>query len=619
MPSSSLDSVRELVRAGQPEGLVGLAECSWLDVKSEVYVLDRPHGAEELLKDVAAFANAQDGGILLVGFTTRKENDQEVIDQVRPVPRAVVDLDRYRKLLDRIIPVPLYVSVDWIDRGGGKGILVIDVPVQPPVSLPFVVPGPARTGKDSQQAGAVPVRDGDRTRWLTVADMQRLLAAGWSQKGGHSEEVLRDLISQAVAAARAADQPAVPVIQPGEGDPSWERRFREVADAVRSRIRLGEAASRVYHEGPGPVQHFSGHGGEAWILCAVPGRKPVMVAEPVWEQLREAGAEAPGADAFTALGFPVLGKDVAPAERVVAPYARKVELAGGTWGPGFLASNFPSDGHHWEAAPQFSFNALHEGELWTSSHQPPQLRIRVTASLPAPAAGRLITPDRMGQLAAELPDTDFALAARNLADRGSAIYAFNLWTPGRTGRSTDRWSLGWAIQAPDGTPALAVEVILRLSADSVVIIAELRIQGRVAWRAALLDAGADVARSEMPVSLAELTPFLTSAWRAVTDDLPAMLDPDPTFGPFSGPPLVELRLSAEQPPEQGLKQLGLTDMIDFSPWGGTDRTSLPLMVVTIAGPVRLTDQERYKRAGEAIAFMAQGFGFSRPRGHLPRG
>src|SRR6202035_896742 len=138
---------RELVRAGQPEGLVGLAECSWLDVKGEVYILDRPHGAEELLKDVAAFANAQDGGILLMGFTTRKENDQEVIDQVRPVPRAVVDLDRYRKLLDRII--------------------------------------------------------------------------------------------QAVAAARAADQPAVPVIQPGEGDPSWERRFREVADAVRGRIRLG--------------------------------------------------------------------------------------------------------------------------------------------------------------------------------------------------------------------------------------------------------------------------------------------------------------------------------------------------------------------------------------------
>jgi hypothetical protein len=66
-----------------------------------------------------------------------------------------------------------------------------------------------------------------------------------------------------------------------------------------------------------------------------------MVAEPVWEQVREAGSEAPPADAFTALGFPVLGKDLPSAERIIAPYARKVELAGGTSGRGFLASNSP--------------------------------------------------------------------------------------------------------------------------------------------------------------------------------------------------------------------------------------------------------------------------------------
>ena len=127
--------MREALRAGQPEGLVGLPECAWLDVKGEIYVLDTPYGAEELLKDVAAFANAQGGGLLLVGFSTTKENGQEIIDLVRPVPRAVVDIDRHRKLLDRIIPVPRYVSVDWVDCGDGKGILVIDVPAQPPAYL----------------------------------------------------------------------------------------------------------------------------------------------------------------------------------------------------------------------------------------------------------------------------------------------------------------------------------------------------------------------------------------------------------------------------------------------------------------------------------------------------
>jgi hypothetical protein len=268
----------------------------------------------------SAFANARAGGLLLVGISTRQEHGEEILDQIRPVPRDLVDLDRHRKLLGRIEPAPLYVTVDWIDRGDGKGILVIDVPAQPPACLPCIVPGPARTGKDSQQAGALPVREGDRTRWLDVSDLQRLLAAGWSQKGGHSEEVLRDLISRTVAAARAADQPSVPVIEPGEGDPAWARRFREVATALSGRIELGEAVGRVFHEGPGLVQYFEGRGGEAWVLCAVPGHRPVMVAEPVWERVREAGSGVPGADAFTALGFPVLGKDVPPAERLIAPH-----------------------------------------------------------------------------------------------------------------------------------------------------------------------------------------------------------------------------------------------------------------------------------------------------------
>jgi hypothetical protein len=68
--------------------LLGLAECGWLDAKDGIYQLDDPAGAEELAKDVAAFANAKGGGLLLVGFSTRKEHDGEVLDRVRPVPRA---------------------------------------------------------------------------------------------------------------------------------------------------------------------------------------------------------------------------------------------------------------------------------------------------------------------------------------------------------------------------------------------------------------------------------------------------------------------------------------------------------------------------------------------------
>lgn len=93
-------------------------------------------------------------------------NGTEVIDQVNPVPRDRVDLDRYRKLLDGIAPVPMHVRVDWADCEEDKGILIIDVPAQPAACLPFLVPGPVRSGRGGYPAGALPVRDGDRTRWL---------------------------------------------------------------------------------------------------------------------------------------------------------------------------------------------------------------------------------------------------------------------------------------------------------------------------------------------------------------------------------------------------------------------------------------------------------------------
>ncbi|HEY2312729.1 MAG TPA: hypothetical protein VGH96_03870 [Streptosporangiaceae bacterium] len=47
------------MRAGEPERLLGPAECEWLDVKDGVYKLDDPAQAEELVKDVGGFANAK--------------------------------------------------------------------------------------------------------------------------------------------------------------------------------------------------------------------------------------------------------------------------------------------------------------------------------------------------------------------------------------------------------------------------------------------------------------------------------------------------------------------------------------------------------------------------------
>jgi hypothetical protein len=600
MSLGSLAAAREALAAGEPEKLLGLAECAWLDVKGGVYDLGSTHGAEELLKDVAAFANAREGGLLLVGFATRLEDGDEVIDRVRPVPRDRVDLDRYRKLLEGIVPVPMDIGVDWADCGQGKGILIIDVPAQPPACLPFLVPGPACTGKGGYPAGALPVRDGDRTRWLSASDMQRLLAAGWSQNGGHGEEVLRDLVAQAVAAAR-------PEVQPGEGDPQWERRFREVAGAVSDQIGLRAPSGLAYREGPGTVQHFDGRPGEAWMLCAVPGHRPVMVAEPLWERVRDAGVRAPGADAFAALGFPVLPGDVPPQERLITSDAPRVELAGGTWGAGFLVSSAPDDGHRWEPAPRFTFDAIQEAAAWPGSPAAPQLRIRATASFPGAEARWTISPARSERLSAALACSDFVQAFKHLSGLGQDPLPIR-FGPGRAGRGSDRWSFAYTVTTPDREPVLAAEAIIWVSLGSLAVMAELRVEDTAAWKAMLEASGPEPGRVRTRLELDEVQAILATAWEAVTLDLPAALDPDPAIGPYSAPPAVDLRVAARQPTDPW-DEVDLTSMIDFTDLGSTDRQPLPLMTVTVHGPLRPADTDLHERVAEALAFMTQGFGF----------
>jgi hypothetical protein len=74
MTLTGLEQARHALRRHDPSALLGERESVWLDVKSGVYPLDTARGAEELAKDVAAFANTRDGGLLLVGFSTRMEH-----------------------------------------------------------------------------------------------------------------------------------------------------------------------------------------------------------------------------------------------------------------------------------------------------------------------------------------------------------------------------------------------------------------------------------------------------------------------------------------------------------------------------------------------------------------
>jgi hypothetical protein len=185
--------------------------------------------------------------LLLVGFSTRKEHDSEILDQVRSATRSLVDLDRYRKLIrERVIPAPREVTVEWVSCGEGKGVLVIDVPTQPPARLPHVVAGPGRSGDAGRVSVAVPVREADATVWLPQAEIQRLLAAGWTATGGPSEESLSGLIRQAVSAAQRESPAPQPGAGIGEGEPGGKGCItRRGMTLMSRRIWIGTPVSAV--------------------------------------------------------------------------------------------------------------------------------------------------------------------------------------------------------------------------------------------------------------------------------------------------------------------------------------------------------------------------------------
>lgn len=77
----TLDDAQDIIVSGSARLLLGHAESQWLEAKGVPYRLADPDPAVraeqawELAKDVAAFANSETGGLILLGATTRDQGD----------------------------------------------------------------------------------------------------------------------------------------------------------------------------------------------------------------------------------------------------------------------------------------------------------------------------------------------------------------------------------------------------------------------------------------------------------------------------------------------------------------------------------------------------------------
>lgn len=170
------------------------------------------------------------------------------------------------------------------------------------------------------------------------------------------------------------------------------------------------------------------------------------------------------------------------------------------------------------------------------------------------------------------------------------------------------------ISTPDGKPALSAEVMLALPNtlnSSVVTCAELRIEDFAVWRDALdLTATSSSGPAWPRLTVDDLYWIFVAAWYTATETLPAVFLADPGAARPAGPPIVELRVSAEASHDAAPgQQPTLSDFVDLSAWGTSDRDNLTEMSVTITAPTHLEPDDRQNLTHKAMVYMAEAFGF----------
>jgi hypothetical protein len=172
-------AIVDLVVAGQAELLVGQRENRYFDAKRSVYQPGTKEGAFELSKDVAAFANATAGGVLVCGLRDRRDQ-RDVVAEAKPIAlESVKPRSWLRKVRNGIVPAPQGVAVLLVYPNAATGYVLVVIPPQPERLKPFLVKG-ARLGNGRLLESQITVveRVGEDTHYVDASQLHGLLAAG---------------------------------------------------------------------------------------------------------------------------------------------------------------------------------------------------------------------------------------------------------------------------------------------------------------------------------------------------------------------------------------------------------------------------------------------------------
>jgi hypothetical protein len=180
----SSEGVQLALRLGRPDALIGTPESSWLDAKSTDYFVSSATEKIKLAQDVARFANAT-GGLLVLGLKTSKLNGVDTISRVTPLPLPARSVAQYRSVIDaHVYPFVRGLEVFSVPYAKGE-LLAISIPPQPDDYKPFLVHGNLGNITDNKVKGqfvSVVQRRGDGAEYISGPALHGLFTSrprGW--------------------------------------------------------------------------------------------------------------------------------------------------------------------------------------------------------------------------------------------------------------------------------------------------------------------------------------------------------------------------------------------------------------------------------------------------------
>jgi hypothetical protein len=173
-------AVKSVITAGQAHLLIGQHEHQSFEAKTVAYELSTHETRYELAKDVAAFSNGGEEGLLVCGLKTKTIRGTDIVVAATPVELSSVrPRDWIRRIRNLVVPAPEGLRVSVVPRGGARGYVLIEIPRQPENLKPFLIRvGRRKTGRIVETDITVPIRIGEDTDYADAAALHGMLAAG---------------------------------------------------------------------------------------------------------------------------------------------------------------------------------------------------------------------------------------------------------------------------------------------------------------------------------------------------------------------------------------------------------------------------------------------------------